>query len=399
MRKHLIAMALVAAVAAPAHASLFNVNIDTNGYQYSMSFGNAEAAINALNMSALRDAGFNVDSDQASMRIDYRGVDLQASYDLNSPALRFRSDQIGIPEQIFNGATREESMDMLKDWLKGDGLAMVNKLNKALVASSPFDPLAGNPNSLMSKMVDSSFDFANEMNAVGNQGTENTLNLSLSYGQYSIAGKDVETFAVPLSYTLRFDNKVMKGHRLQVRAPVSYTKIDGEGESYTAMLGLAYTVPVPFVKGLELTPAYDYGVMGSEDLYSAAAMRSISLTTRYQFEAFGQGFVLSNSFADLETDSIKYDDIEVNAGLKNRAMTNGVMWVPGGTGNFRVQTFLRDTRYSGDKLYSERTSEVGFSLGHKRASIFGNPVYMGASYMITDKDDLDGFKLNFGASF
>lgn len=404
MKKYLLAAAVSAALAAPAHASLFNVNINAGGQSQSYGFGNAADAIDTLDLSAIErqitEAGgaFDRHSSAASVGIDYRGIDLGANYAENSQVLHFRIAALGINES-FNGATREESMDMLKEWLKGEGGSAVNRLNQALVASSPFDPLAGNPSSLMANMVDGAFDYANDVGVVGNQGTENTFNMSVSYGQYSIAGKDVETYRVPLSYTIRFDNDLMKGHRLQFRAPLSYTEIDGHGKSYTVTLGVGYTFPVPFIDGLEMTPAFDYGVMGSEDLYSAAAMKAFSLTTRYEFSLLGQDFAISNSLADLSTDSISYEDIEVDAGLSNRAMTNGIMWKPAAPGNFRIQAFLRDTRYSGDELYSERSNEVGVSLGHKRASIFGNPVFVGASYFFTDRDDLDGFKVNFGASF
>lgn len=404
MRKSLSALALTAIIALPAHASLFNVSVNAGGINQTYGFGKAEDSIDILSLNEIQSriiasgGTFDINTSAASVNIDYRGVDLGASYEANSSALSFNIAALGISE-TFDGATREESLDMLKDWLKGDGGNAVNNLNKALVASSPFDPLAGNPNSLMSSMVDNAFDFANGPGAVGDQGTENTLDLSISFGQYSIAGKDVNSYRLPLSYTARFDNKYMEGHRLQIRMPVTYTEIDGAAKSYTVGTGLAYSFPVPFIKGLELTPAVDYGLMASKDLYSAAIMRSFSLTGRYDFTLFGQDLTISSSYADLSTESVEYDDIKVDADLSNSALTNGIMWRTKTPGNFNLQAFAKDTRFSGDKLYSERTSEVGMAIGHPKAAIFGNPIYVGASYMFTDRSEIDGFKLNMGASF
>lgn len=403
MRTKLSILAVSAFLAMPAHASLYNLSLNAGGMTHNVGFGTSEAAFDSFSMSNIEqlikaNGGTFDGRPSAVMDLDYRGVGMRAAYNTNSNALNFRIPELGI-NQTFYGANREQSLDMLKDWLKGRGGDAANQLSKALVASSPFDPLAGNPNSLMAQMVDGAFDGTNNIGVPGGHNPDNTFDMAISYNHYSIAGKDVKSYRVPMNYTIRFDNRFMRGHRLQFRSPISYTEVDGKAESYALGSGIAYTLLVPFFEQLEITPAYDYGMMVSKDMYSAGIMQSVSLTLRYNFSLFGQNFGFASSVANLSTKAIKYDDIKLDADLDNKAITHGLMWDGKAWGNYNVQAYLKNTSYSGDKLYSERNGEIGMTIGHPKASVAGNPIFVGASYLFTDKSDLDGFKLSIGGSF
>jgi len=86
------------------------------------------------------------------------GVGTVIEFEANSSELIFR-----IPgkdfEVRFDGGSRDESQEQFEDWLKGEfesaeapGKSLTRFL-QITVALSPVDPVAGNPNSLMTRMV------------------------------------------------------------------------------------------------------------------------------------------------------------------------------------------------------------------------------------------------------
>jgi len=89
---------------------------------------------------------------------NYRGVRINFSYTAGSNTLVMSIPDIGVNES-FTGSTREDSQDMLTDWMKKNGASAVEKLMKKLAEVSPSDPIAGNPNSLMSQNVATSFNY------------------------------------------------------------------------------------------------------------------------------------------------------------------------------------------------------------------------------------------------
>lgn len=382
-----------------SYASLFDISVSANGQTYQASFENAEESIDSFDTSNL-DANlsnFNEITDAARGVLNYRGLEMIFEYTQNSPKVNFSVPSIGINE-TFDGATREESTDKLGDFLKSDGGEMLNKINKALASVSPTDPVAGNPNSLMARQVSSIHSGTiSDTNTTTNKetfDTDNKFDLGVRLGKYQVNGSDVESIHLPLAYTFNFDSA--PGHKLSIQLPVSYSRTNNKAETYSLGAGIAYTFPVN--DNLSFTPGISYGAIGSVDLGSVAALESISLTTRYDFELFNQKWRFGNTLARVRTLELEFDDYAINPDLNNTIMVNGITWQSVPLNWLETEVFFTDTRYFGDELFSERSNEIGFAVATpERATYLKFKV--GASYVFTDRSEVNGFKLNMGSSF
>ncbi len=105
--------------------------------------------------------GYIPDVSRVAAEIHLRGLKASLTYDAGKTDLRFVVATAGI-DVTFSGASRDESQELFEDWLKGQSVpgvssSAVTDLLQALVANSPVEPVAGNPNSLQSRMFDADF--------------------------------------------------------------------------------------------------------------------------------------------------------------------------------------------------------------------------------------------------
>ena len=211
--------------------------------------------------------GYN-DNLSVSGLIDFRGLDMLVSFAEHSPTLRFEVGSLEIDES-FHGQTREESVDQFVDFLKRDGNSLLNKIHKELARVSPVDPIAGNPNSLQSSLVNSAFDagaFDTERSLVqGEKATEreNLIGFRVSSGRFEADNFSGTSISVPLSYTINFDS--YPGMKLKFKVPLAYVAVEG-ADMYSVAPGLGLTVPV--MQNWALTASLDYGLTGSYDAAS-----------------------------------------------------------------------------------------------------------------------------------
>src|SRR5690606_39906148 len=87
-------------------------------------------------------------------------------------------------------------------------------------------------------------------------------------------------------------------------------------------------------------------------------------------------------------------ELAINPELTNNIMTNGLIWSSKPTSwGGHVDLFYTVTRFFGDELYSDRSHEIGGAIAlQDRADSFFN-FKLGASYMLTDRSDLNGFRI------
>ena len=117
-----------------------------------------ESALDALFMDV---GGFDPTTQRMSAAIDFRGLPAILSWDPSGGG----ELSVVIPGVIppglltFSSGTIEQDLDDLSDWFKGEldlataPQSVMTNLLQAVVAHSPVDPIAGNPNSLMSEMT------------------------------------------------------------------------------------------------------------------------------------------------------------------------------------------------------------------------------------------------------
>lgn len=411
-RKVVLASA-IALAAVPAQAALFEVELvwKETGDKYKTSFNKAEDAIDVVDIDYIlgRWDGFAENSHTAIANIKFRGVPIQLTYEKGTKVI-LDIPSLGIHGKAFtDDPYGDDALDQLADYLiKVDGdREILTEINKAAVRETGFDPVAGNPNSLMATMVGTIHGLTNtSITGTNQQDIDNQWDLGIRYGSQTVGDMDVTTLHLPIAYTFKLD--WFPGHRLQFRMPISHTEINNETNNYSLQFGFGWTIPV--IEGLEITPAIDHGIAGSGELMTAGILRALSLTTRYDFSFYGQSFTFTNSLVKIDSVRFEYEDDDDETGetdlyvidydLSNKAMTNGVAWhmaLP--WQKLAVQAYLRDTRFFGDKLYSEQNKELGVNFGWSASAETNTQFFVGVSYQRHDRSEFNGARLNAGLTF
>jgi len=411
-RKVVLASAIALATV-PAQAALFEVELvwKETGDKYKTSFNKAEDAIDVVDIDYIlgRWDGFAENSHTAIANIKFRGVPIQLTYEKGTKVI-LDIPSLGIHGKAFtDDPYGDDALDQLADYLiKVDGdREILTEINKAAVRETGFDPVAGNPNSLMATMVGTIHGLTNtSITGTNQQDIDNQWDLGIRYGSQTVGDMDVTTLHLPIAYTFKLD--WFPGHRLQFRMPISHTEINNETNNYSLQFGFGWTIPV--IEGLEITPAIDHGIAGSGELMTAGILRALSLTTRYDFSFYGQSFTFTNSLVKIDSVRFEYEDDDDETGetdlyvidydLSNKAMTNGVAWhmaLP--WQKLAVQAYLRDTRFFGDKLYSEQNNELGVNFGWSASAETNTQFFVGVSYQRHDRSEFNGARLNAGLTF
>ncbi|HTO17572.1 MAG TPA: hypothetical protein VL129_00265 [Pseudomonas sp.] len=423
MFRKLVLASAIALTAVPAQAALFEVELiwddaPTETAPYKVAFNTAEDAIDVVDVDYIRSkwTGFNENANTAIANIKFRGVPITLTHKpviqngqtvtqviLDIPSLGINGE--AFTDDLYGG---DDALDKLADYLvKVDGdREILTEINKAAVANTGFDPVAGNPNSLMASMVGTIHGLTNtSITGTNQQDIDNQWDLGIRYGSQTVAGNEITSIHLPLAYTFKLD--WLPGHRLQFRMPISHTEINSETNNYSLQLGFGWTIPL--IDGLETTPAIDYGIAGSGELMTAGILRALSLTTRFDFSLLGQNFTLTNSLAKIDSVRFEYEDEDEDTGitdvyvidydLSNKAMTNGVAWHVALPWKLATQVYLRDTRFYGDTLYSEQNNELGVNFGWSASTDTNTQFFVGASYQRHDKSEFDGARLNVGLTF
>ena len=384
------ASVLMAAAAWPTASfagDLFTVSVTSSGSSATVGFNTAQQALDQLksgNLNAILPA--YTTSSIANGTIDYRGLQILASYPTAGTRLVFQVPSIGI-NQSFVGGTRDQSQQQLVDFLKKNGI--YGKIMKQLAAVSPVDPVAGNPSSLMSQMVGNDFGAAFATTpSVGNitsaSGRANTIGVGLAYGHFSQSSTSVDSMTLPLSYNVNLDS----GYTIHFDLPITYVDTNG-AKSGAAAFGVGVTIPV--TANWTLTPRISAGAVGSLDLAAAAVLTAGSVTSAYRMPIPGDMSVTIGNMAGFaHSIDVTVGSYSVNPNINNGFIKNGAMLaVPAGkfgiTGGYlegtEFQFFLTDTRFFGTKLYEDNHQELGFSFGSPTQTFFGKSLRAGLTYV------------------
>jgi hypothetical protein len=340
--------------------------------------------------------------------VSLRGVPATLSYAQNSTVLVLQIPSIGVNES-FNGATRDESQDLALQWLRGDGQGALTRFLKEAVATTPIDPIAGNPNSLMSLMGAADFNAAlggtGAGGAFGAQQDGGRFSLGARFGSYSASGWNTDVYTLPIAYTYGLQS----GVELILDAPITLLDTAG-GQSYSGSVGIGARIPLrlglPDWMRWSLTPMLRTGVAGSIDLGAAGGIWSLSVTSNLDFR-LGERWSLTvgNMASRLETLPISYQDYSVSYELQNYMFRNGLV-VHRDLGEVfgrraTLSGFAVDTRFTGDALYVNNYQEYGVFLGlgdPVQVGGFRLPIRLGATYL-NGQNGYEGFTVNLGISF
>lgn len=386
---------------------LFNVAGQSGNDSFNTHFNDAEEATRFFADTRVTDflpsydgglgPGGLATASAASFLLDFRGLPLQLSFLAGDATLTLNVPDLGIHEH-FNGATRPESVDLFVKWMKQNQDGNLDRLMTALAGVSPVDPVAGNPASLMSQMIDdvageSMFFDSGAVNGYtdGGRDDENRIGLGIDYTRFETDRGAQNQTRIPISYMVRFDGN--PDRQLLLKLPISYQEVDG-AKTYTLPFSAVLRWPVN--PNWTLTPALSYGITGSEELGSGGTLYSAFLTSSYRMEFERFDLTLGNMLGRTEALETDIGDYSFEPDLKNTVFRNGVLFsLPTsflGEGN-RMEFFLVNTTMTGSKLYVDQFNVVGMSFGPGHSQVGkANEYNLGFKYL--HSSEIKAYTLN-----
>lgn len=336
------------------------------------------------------------DSSAADAVVRFRGVPIQLSVARGSNTFVFRLPSAGI-QQSFTGATRQESFDLLEQYIKENQDSLISAVLREAARLSASDPIAGNPTSLMAQM--GAQDFADASGLTPSGGAPAQFGIGLDAETWKLGNVDQKIYRLPLSYAFSLEN----GYRLIVSAPLFHGESEGV-DSYGGSLGASLAIPIG--NSWKITPAFRAGVGGSRDMGTVASLYSFSLASNYVWSLSDDlRLGMTNQYSLYKSNTIDAGDIEFNYDLSNQVLRNG--FDLGGPLNdtflgngARWRAWIIDTRFFGDELYSMNWQEYGVSVGTRVSSgqYYSEQMNLGMTYT-HGENEVRGVKINFGYRF
>lgn len=303
--------------------------------------------------------------------------------------------------QDFSGPTYTEVVEQIRNFLtKGP---QASRLQRESARNSPFDPVAGNPSSLMARIVahdfaSAFFPFASNqaddnekvaqaggLPAGAVRGPMNNLpGLGLQLGLLRDGDRKVKMLSVPLSFTMRSDLDPRR--QLSIFLPLAVADVDG---ARTTQGTLGAAVRLPLATNWALSTSLGYSILDAKDLGTAAKMGSFSMTSSYVFRGQRSSLGIGNMIGYYRTLSGTVSGISTGSGVANTVFRNGLLWsMPASWAGFgsSVEYTLVNTQYTGTALYLKNYTELGASLGsNKRADSNRGYWQGGLSYLFSSK--------------
>jgi hypothetical protein len=343
----------------------------------------------------------------ATATLNIRGLPATVSYQANSPVLRLVVPSAGI-NTTFNGATRDESQVLFKDFLLQNGGALATKLLQALVATSPIDPVAGNPNSLQNMSAASDFSIATGIGPGGTEipggpnggllGQPNLVTLGGDIGFATSGGFTSEIFSIPIRYVIPFRNPE---YALTIDVPLTYVNTEGTS-SYFGSFGVSLRIPV--LENWYITPSVRFGASGSVDLGAGALQYSGGVASRYDIFWKDLQITIGDGVTVAKTVGLDIGSINVNYDLTNELFNNGVQ-VEGSLPYTMFgeptswQVYLMDTAVAGSAVYINHYDEIGVSVGTRHLINTQNWNSLRVGLGVVVGPNYNAVKLAFSARF
>jgi len=341
----------------------------------------------------------------------FRGLPFNTAFpELGSTKLTFDVPRLGIHE-TFQGATRTKSATALENYLRKNVDGSLTKITKELIATSPTEPLAGNPSSLQGQMVASDFKLGSAAASPGASSTrQSPFAVGVGGGTYRQGGFDISVINVPVSKAFGVDSNDPR-KQLLVNGQFNYVTI-GEASSYQGGLGVGYRHPLS--DNWYLTPSVSYGVIGSSDLVSLGQILSSSLTSDYQFNVNEYTYSVVNMFGFYKTLPLNVSDINSDPDISSYVLKNGffvskVLPFEVFDHKLKLKGFFTDTEFFGSKVFARQYNEIGFqidTLGKVKwldTATFGLADALSFSgkyiFSIENSNDLEGYDLGLSYDF
>lgn len=294
-----------------------------------------------------------------------RGLPATIAYDGTEIVLRVPAAGV---ERRFgtSAADRDAAQAELDAYLEGEGNGTLTRILQAAAARTAFDPVAGNPASLLSRMAATTHDAGTRASGSGGF----FFGSGLEGMQLQADGTEVTGLTAQPTLGYGFAN----GWSLALDVPLAWQKTE-EADTWSGHLALGLTMPVTDV--WQLTAAFSSGAVASVDLGAGGVLVGGSLTSRYEAKITESLTLVVGNTADVFTTvPVSIADTVVDYDLTNMVASNGITAVYAtGVDAFgeplRLSLGVTDTRFFGDQLYSESYEELslGVSAGGASAGV------------------------------
>ncbi len=390
---------------ASANLFTFSATVDGVHQEGTYNFSNAEEAIRAAENGQF-DHLFPAytETSVATVAINFRGLDVNVSYPNSGTSVVFEIPSLGIVE-TFSGATRDDSIDDMVNFIEGEGGNITNRIQHALVRASAVDAVAGNPTSIQSVLAAEAFKagaFNNTMRRISKKkerrDNKNSFSIDPELSSLKAGNYDGTFYSFPLAYTINLDDD--PGVAINLRLPITYTKVEGAS---TYSVGAGIDVNIPVGAHWDITPSVWYGATGSEDLASGAQMVGTSVTSRYTQEMDGYNIIIGNMAGIVKSLGLSVGNYEVDPEIENGVFKNGLLFdVPIETNMWdesSIETSFIHTYFTGTDLFLNSYQEVGLTFGglNVDGKNYKTEARFGLKY--TFGNDYDSLGLNVNYSF
>jgi len=336
-----------------------------------------------------------------SIDINIRGILALTSFAANSTTLVVTLPQAGTV-QTFTGATREDSLHLFKDFIRDGGSH--HQLLHAYAKYSPIDPIAGNPNSLMSQMAQCDYLIGHLSPLSGcdcswsAQPIVHQFQVGSSYTRGFSKGFDTTSLTLPLRYSYSPD----LNWAFIVDAPLTYIRNGGASSVFTS---IGFGLRVPITANWSLTPTLRGGGGGTLDLCTSGAFVSVGLNSVFNYKIYDYVLSMTNYAGYYSSTNLWLTGVNFNYHLHNYIFKNGLS-VTSCKGftlcdrplNFSV-TFV-DSCFTREQLYIKHYDEIGFTLFETNINpcLAYDCLSIGFTYQFGEKN-YKGYNLNIDYQF
>lgn len=390
MRFLLTFLAILWNVALAAHQP-YQATVTVDGVTASVSDPNLVDLKRSLKTSSLQELiPLYTPVSAVSFEIDLRGIDVISSFAANSTTL-----QVDIPQahisQSFTGATRDESIALFKSYLQD--AANGRHLLKAYQRYSPIDPIAGNPNSILSQMAQNDYlmgtlhPFAGASCDFRTQPYQNFMQVGAAFSRGFSKGFDTTAVSLPLRYSFA----PCLDYALIIDAPITYLR-NGGASSLVGSVGFGFQMPV--TDHWALTPIVRVGSGGSLDLATSGNFVSTGLTSVYTLPVSSFLLSMTNYAGYFTSTNLWLSGINFNYRLQSWIFKNGLSLTT--TEGYCVcgeplyfNLYWIDSAFSKKHLYMNHYDEVGVGvmtadpLMLQFSYLFGGQHFKGGSLKLT----------------
>lgn len=316
--------------------------------------------------------GFDPSFEGFTADINLRGVPANLSFTAADQTLEVQIPGV-IDPIFFDEGSLDANLDALEDWFEGDWdsatapQAGVDELLRAWVAESPVEPVAGNPNSLMTRMTNADFQLGGEgpflHGGAPLAAAPGQTGIGLGYSYAKAGPWDVNAYEFNLDH--RFNFRSLPWMSVLVSLPLAGTETQG---SWTGMGSLGLGVQFRPTRRWTLTPMVRVGAAGSVTVGAAAMLLSTTLTSHTAISLreissalpdVQLGFTNQAGYAQ-SIEGITIGDFKLDYGLKNGILRNGGYFAGRfGTSSLGWKLFGNQSHWLGDDQYLDSYANLG----------------------------------------